>query len=406
MRRHRSNRASVLALAIAGLSALALLPGAARAAAPLVVSRADGRHGAPSAAANWGSIDGRGQRVVFLSAGLGGRPAGIYVRDVRSKRTRRLGEGSTPVIDAAGDRVAFGVDARVYALDLRSGRRILVSAPARPNRGKRRGGISGGQALSGSGRYVAFTSTCPDLLRGAHGPASWARLSLGQVYVRDLILRRTVLVSRAAGAGGAIGDGESSDPSISAGGRLVAFTSEAGNLIPGHGRSLAVYVRDLRSGSLRLVSDAARNPSLSADGRYVAFELGRFGRPEAIVVKDLRTGASVDPTRFSRTPIHVGYGSEPVLSPDGRFLAFRGGLSQLGLQKLYVVDLRARRVRIGPAVGTEGETRLAFSRGGRFLVFDDYVQNVPGRESGEPVTESGEVYRLRNPFVTGPSRSG
>lgn len=388
---------------------LALLAGDALASAPVdkpqLVSRASGRLGAPSAYANGGSIDGRGRRVVFLSPGFGGQRAGIFLRDLARNRTRRLGEGSNPVIDAAGDRIAFGVDARVYALDLRGGRRILVSTPGRPDRGKRPGGISGGESISGTGRYVAFASTCPDLLRDAHGPASTARLNMGQVYVRDLRSRRTVLVSRAAGAGGAIGDEESSDPSISADGRFVAFASEAAGLVPGHGRSAAVYVRDLRSESLRLVSDGAGNPSLSADGRYLAFELNRPGRPETIVVEDLKTGASVEPTRFARTPIQVGYGSQPTLSPDARFLAFRGGLNRAGLQKLFLVDLRAHRVRIGPAVGNEGETRLGFSRGGRFLVFDDYVQNVPGRESSEPVTESGEVYRLRNPFAKGPSRA-
>lgn len=56
-------------------------------------------------------------------------------------------------------------------------------------------------------------------------------------------------------------------------------------------------------------------------------------------------------------------------------------------------------MRSGPPVGIEHLTRLDFSSGGRFLVFDDYAENIPGRESGEPATSSGEVYRLRNPFL-------
>ena len=67
---------------------------------------------------------------------------------------------------------------------------------------------------------------------------------------------------------------------MSCDGRSVAFTSRARNL-GGDGHA-DVYVRDLRAGTTRLVTGEikadAGSPSLSADGRYVAFVV-RVGRP-------------------------------------------------------------------------------------------------------------------------------
>ena len=77
-------------------------------------------------------------------------------------------------------------------------------------------------------------------------------------------------------------DGSSSDPAISRDGRYVAFASEATNLVPGdRNRSADVFLRDLRTHSAVLVSRSASggaangrsgNPVVSADGRFVAFQ--------------------------------------------------------------------------------------------------------------------------------------
>jgi hypothetical protein len=81
--------------------------------------------------------------------------------------------------------------------------------------------------------------------------------------------------------GDAVGD--SFDAAISADGRFVAFSSMAGDLVPGdhtiHSRD--IFVRDLTEGTtLRASVDtdggdpngSSYKPALSADGRYVAFE--------------------------------------------------------------------------------------------------------------------------------------
>ena len=70
--------------------------------------------------------------------------------------------------------------------------------------------------------------------------------------------------------------------SISADGRYVAFHSDASNLVPGDTNGLVdIFVHDRDTGTTERVSVSSggtqgnaesENPSISADGRYVAFD--------------------------------------------------------------------------------------------------------------------------------------
>jgi hypothetical protein len=78
------------------------------------------------------------------------------------------------------------------------------------------------------------------------------------------------------------GNNSSNAPSISSDGHHVVFQSEAGNLVEGDTNSVRdIFVRDRQSGATERVSVAgsgaqgnfdSRIPSISPDGRYVAFE--------------------------------------------------------------------------------------------------------------------------------------
>ena len=105
------------------------------------------------------------------------------------------------------------------------------------------------------------------LLAGLLLPAGWAQAVTTRVSVDS--------VDNQANGG-------SSNPSLSADGRFVAFTSVASNLVAGDTNGTDdVFVRDRQTGTTTRVSvDSAGNqtysssyttPSLSADGRYVAF---------------------------------------------------------------------------------------------------------------------------------------
>ncbi|MBN8646189.1 MAG: PD40 domain-containing protein [Planctomycetes bacterium] len=128
-------------------------------------------------------------------------------------------------------------------------------------------------SVSNDGRYVAFASFASNLVAGDTN-------NRADVFLRDGVLGTTVRVS--TGPGGVEGDADSSTPSMSADGRYIAFQSLATNLAPldFNGRS-DVFLYDRATSTLSLVSRssfgsfgnaASAKPVVSADGRFVAFE--------------------------------------------------------------------------------------------------------------------------------------
>ena len=190
--------------------------------------------------------------------------------------------------------------------------------------------------ISGDGRYVAFESDANNLTPDTV-PAS------RDIFVRDVGLGTTALVSRATGPAGAAGDRASNDPSISEDGRYVAFKSASTNL---SGEDIDpvedVFVRDLVADTTTLVSRAtgaagaagnaaSEAPSISADGRYVSFMSAatNLSTEDAdpvvdIFVRDLVAGTT---TLASRAAGPAGAGGDgdsafAAISADGRYVAF------------------------------------------------------------------------------------
>jgi Tol biopolymer transport system component len=127
--------------------------------------------------------------------------------------------------------------------------------------------------LTPDGRYVAFSSTATNLVPGDTNGQQ-------DVFVRDLWNGTTERVS--LGSGGAQANGASDYASLSADGRYVAFQSAASNLVAGDSNGASdVFVRDRQTGDTRRVSvhssggqgnGASSLPRISADGRWVAFQ--------------------------------------------------------------------------------------------------------------------------------------
>ncbi|HEX5504820.1 MAG TPA: HYR domain-containing protein, partial [Thermomicrobiales bacterium] len=128
-------------------------------------------------------------------------------------------------------------------------------------------------ALSADGRYVAFLSAATNLVPGDTN-------STTDVFVRDRQFGTTERVS-VAGGGAQANNGSTDTPALSADGRYVAFASAATNLVPGVDTICEdVFVHDRQTGATERVSVASdggqangcsRDPTLSADGRSVAF---------------------------------------------------------------------------------------------------------------------------------------
>ncbi|WP_078972936.1 TolB family protein [Streptomyces sp. MMG1533] len=130
---------------------------------------------------------------------------------------------------------------------------------------------------------------------------------------------------------GTDGNGASGGPSLSANGRYLAFVSDADNLVAGDTNGTAdAFVRDLKTGTTRLASTAedggpwdghVLDVSLSADGRYLAFTSNPTYNTadNHIWVKDLKNGA----VQRIDDSFDTGYeaAAGPALSADGRYVA-------------------------------------------------------------------------------------
>jgi hypothetical protein len=127
--------------------------------------------------------------------------------------------------------------------------------------------------ISADGRYVAFTSIADNLVAGDTN-------GVFDIFVHD---RQTGETKRASvSSSGGQGNGKSLLPSISADGRYVAFVSGASNLVAGDTNYVNdVFVHDRQTGETKRVSvsssggqgkNGSSDPDFSADGRYVAFE--------------------------------------------------------------------------------------------------------------------------------------
>ncbi len=126
----------------------------------------------------------------------------------------------------------------------------------------------------------------------------------------------------------------SSYPAISADGRFVAFASHATNLVAGDTNLCPdVFVRDRTTGITTRVSVASdgtqlfsfsSRPVISADGRFVAFTSGA-----EILVHDRETGATTPASVASDGTPANQWSSGAAISADGRFVAFRSSASNL-----------------------------------------------------------------------------
>jgi Tol biopolymer transport system component len=162
-----------------------------------------------------------------------------------------------------------------------------------------------GLAISGDGRYVAFTSAAADLVPGQRG------LSRETVFLYDRVARSFQLVSHASASPVTAGHGYSQDPVLSADGRWVAFVSSAGDLAPGNPPGPAAFVYDRVSEAVTRLGPAGEI-AISADGRYLAVD----GVQTVLCDRVLGTK-----TPLTTKQAEGEEGGGIAISADGRYLA-------------------------------------------------------------------------------------
>ncbi len=249
------------------------------------------------------------------------------------------------------------------------------------------GSFSVSPSLSTGGRFVAFASNA-NLVPGTSSVS-------GGVFVFDRLSNRTERVS--VSDTGAAANNTTANPSLSADGRFVAFESSASNLVPGDTSTSDIFVYDRQSDLIERVSvsnngaggdNASFNSSLSADGRFVAFQsfarnlvLGDQSNGYAIFVYD-RQSDTIERISISSTGAVADSSSvNPSISADGRFVAFQSAATNLvpndtnGKSDIFIYDRQndtIERIAVSTAVGAQNETSGApsLSGDGRFVAFE------------------------------------
>jgi Tol biopolymer transport system component len=256
-------------------------------------------------------------------------------------------------------------------------------------------------SVSANGRYVAFDS------RASNVVADDTNNDI-DVFVRDMQTGVTERVS-VTGAGDQAGD--AFDATISADGKIVAFTSAAWNLTPNGQRQ--VFVRDLAQHTTALVSVSSAgdvgnggsyDPSLSADGRYVMFHSdasnlvgvdGDGNGQQDVFRRDLQTGVTI--RVGSNSDDAELDGADDMISGTGRYVVFTSRDALVGddtnnVTDVYVYDCdlgTTRRASVSTSgVQSNGGHTLSssISSSGRFVAFvSDATNLAPGGNGNDAV---------------------
>ena len=384
------------------------------------------------------SLSADGRLVAFESSAtnLGGATPGFSNVFVRDRQTGTIEQTSPPLCTFGARMPAVSGDGRFVAFECEvqtdpgTGmftvvvRDRLTGAVERVDvSSSGEGGVCGTAAcgstrpaISADGRFVAFYSEAPNLVPDDTNDNV-------DVFVRDRLAGTTERVSVPSGgaqsAYGAMHGSADYRLGLSADGRFVAFTSLADDLVAGLvlGRN-RIFVRDRQQGVTELVSVTGAGveangdsymPSISADGRLVAFEsyatnlvAGDTNGAEDVFVRDRVAGTTErvsvsdagaqavcdDPTRCNR---------DPVISSDGRFVVFRSRAPHLvvndangAYEDVFIRDRQIPSTELvslssdgqagngssGEAHFTGDETRMSVSSGGRFVAFVSDATNL------------------------------
>jgi Tol biopolymer transport system component len=302
--------------------------------------------------------------LVFLLVSLAGSPAGAAEIEILSNIPARLapdtanGASRPAALSKDGRFFLFESDAQnlvdgvndhnqsidVFLFDRVTGETMLVSQSSGPD-STTGNDDSWAPSMSADGRFVAFTSTASDLIPGQAGTGG-----LENVYLWDRINRTTELVSHESGSRVGNPDGPSSAPRVSADGRFVTYQSEATDLVDGvvdRNFSPDVFVYNRRTSENVLVSRSASSPgetaisdsidpTISADGRFIAFRSGSTnlmpGQIDSDAIDhwdfflwDRTTGRNVLVSHAAGNPLRTGNGQSlgrPLLSANGELVAF------------------------------------------------------------------------------------
>ena len=248
--------------------------------------------------------------------------------------------------------------------------------------------------ISGDGRFVVFSSNAPDFVPDDENE------------VRDIFLyeRATGSYTRLnLDVNGNQADAAASQPAISHDGRYVAFKTTAA-LLPDDTNELDdVYVVDRIEGTLERIGGgdgASGAPSLSGDGRYVAFESeasdlvpGDTNTATDIFVFDRVSGEIARVSVTTTGDEGDAKSASPTISTDGRYVVFLSQATNLALDDAgyWHVFVHDRQTRTTEQVDVSSDGQAAngdavsqpagISSDGRYVAFSSLATNLVQKDA-------------------------
>ena len=237
----------------------------------------------------------------------------------------------------------------------------------------------------------------------------WVLRSLGGLVVLGIGAAAVALMPGdvslvSANSAGRAGNDSSGGPGVSREGQVVAFFSDANNLVPFDTNQFRdVFIHNVETGTTERVSvssadDQANGPSevaggspgVNGDGNLVTF----YPRATNLVAGDLNGQADVflrDRGAGTTELISVNSNEEPgngpsiypSISEDGRFVAFQSLASNLvdddtnNVSDIFIRDrVNGTTIRCGTTQGNRGSVSPALSADGRFVAFTSASTNL------------------------------
>ncbi|MBI5929612.1 MAG: PD40 domain-containing protein [Chloroflexi bacterium] len=366
------------------------------------------------------SLSGDGRYVAFRSfasnlvAGDSNNASDAFVYDrltcvisiVSVSSSGQLGNGNTHAISISADGryVAFESEANnlvagdtngvsdIFVRDRQANTTIRISIPSPATGNTQTNGVSRLPAISGNGRFVAYESYATNMSTNVDANNN------PDVFVYDLVSSITYLVSRTPS--GAFGNGASGAPAISADGQHVVFSSSANDLVVGDPNGPNVDIFDSTGLIVSRIAPTAglptvRHASLSADGRYIAFDAvasnlvpNDTNGESDVFVYDRQTLALTRVSVSSNGVEGVALSDAPVISADGRYVAFESLADNLvpqsdnnGSADIFVRDRQTNTtIRLSdPLNGTQaaGESLApSISADGHYVGFQSTAENL------------------------------
>lgn|GEM_PF-6915841 len=239
-----------------------------------------------------------------------------------------------------------------------------------------------GPSLSGDGRYTVFTSEASNLVTGDTN-ATW------DVFLFDAVTDSVSLVSK--GTNGKSANGSSNWPAISPDGSWVAFRSSASNLTTGTSPAFGVYLWSRATGKTELVAEYTNGsggiPAVANGGRAVAFTdyASKDGVSFSQNVYHWARGGTVSlVSAAAGGGIPEGSSNQPSISADGRYVAYHAGAKGIDASDTnnyfdaYVWD-RTSKKNTWLTKGFEfGGHTPAISANGRYVVYSAFISESDG----------------------------